>query len=202
LDSYVPEDKKWLLIKPHGSVNWAREIDNCPSDLTSGQRPTELEAEPRFSQNAEVKLVMWNKHHLQYFVPGSTTDGYLYPQIVIPADQPKEFACPLYHIERAKAFVQDCDNFILIGFSGHDDDVASLLEVMPIGSRLMIVGHGSQNAQQTFNNICSAATGLTLKSLRSSFYNHGFSKFVESEELRSLLADKSVRMTALSSGTG
>jgi len=26
LDSYLPRKKKWSLIKPHGSVNWGRQL--------------------------------------------------------------------------------------------------------------------------------------------------------------------------------
>jgi hypothetical protein len=188
LDSYLPEDKKWFLFKPHGSVNWAREIDNCPSDHAFGYRPFDLNETPHFSQDMEIKLVKpsW-PHPYDYYVPGSGIDGYLYPQIVIPADKPKEFACPNLHTEQAKAFLKGCTNFLFIGFSGHDDDIASLLGMMPRGSRLMIVGMGEQDAQGIFQTMCSRAPELVRKDLVPSFYNDGFSTFIESEAFETYL---------------
>lgn len=181
LDSYVPNDKKWCLVKLHGSINWAREIDNHLSYRM------EFDAKPHFPQASEMKIVMRGSNG--YYVPNQPLNGYPYPQIVIPADKPKDFACPSLHTERAKAFIKDCDSFVLIGFSGHDEDIASLLETMPSGSRLAIVGGGNTDAEATLQNICSRADGLTPEKLVKSFHNQGFANFVDGEELQKILPD-------------
>jgi hypothetical protein len=188
MDSYIPEDKKWLLIKPHGSVNWAREIVNCPSDGAFGCRPFDLNEIPRFAPDAQLRLVLPSTPRpYDYYVPGCATDRYLYPQIVIPADKPKDFACPDSHNQLARAFVKNCANLLIIGFSGHDDDIVSILGAIPKRTRLMIVGMGKRDAEQTFRRICSRAPTLKHKELAPVFYNGGLSRFIESGKLEEYL---------------
>jgi len=187
MDSYIPKGKKWRLIKPHGSVNWAREISNCPSDRYVGFRPSELSENPRFTTDTEPKVALWSRQHHYPYLPGATTDGYLFPQVVIPADKPKDFACPDSHIQEVRAFLKNCANLLFVGFSGHDDDIISLLETIPRGSRLMIVGMGKQDAQTIFKRMCSRASDIGRKELVATFYNAGFSEFIRSGELERYL---------------
>ena len=124
---------------------------------------------------------MWNRTSLSYYKPGCSTDRYLYPQIVIPADRPKEFACPISHVKQAKAFLSTCTDFLIIGFSGHDDHIVRLLEMIPNRSRITVVGKGTGNAQQSFDTMRSRAPILNDKDLSLSFHDEGFSEFLASE---------------------
>lgn len=190
VNSYVPEGKKWLLIKPHGSINWATEIDNCPPDCTrGGYFPSQLNARPHFPKSQELKFVRWNPQQRDCYVPmpNPQPDGFLYPQIVIPAEKPKEFVCPPSHIEHARTFIKNCTNFLFIGFSGHDQDIAQLLETMPSCSRLTVVGYGRQDAQGILRSIICSGPSLKHKKLVARFYNQGFSKFIKSQEFKKIL---------------
>ena len=103
MDSYICAEKKWMLIKPHGSVNWARAIDNCPRGGPGDFWPTQLNEAPHCAdENASV--VMWNRALGIYYRPSCPPGGYMYPQLVVPADNPKQFACPAAHIDAARAF--------------------------------------------------------------------------------------------------
>jgi len=134
---------------------------------------------------------MWNRHGHDFYVPNSPpVEGYLYPQLVIPADNPKEFACPKSHIEEAKTFLRDCGNLILIGFSGHDRHIVQLLETIPNQSSLTIVGKGSGDAERVFDAMCLQLPPLKHKGLTLSFQNAGFSEFVASEAFRTGIKQK------------
>jgi hypothetical protein len=180
LSSYLPDGKKWLLVKPHGSVNWARILENCPTDSTGRPLPSLLQGPAIFSP--ELRVVMWNRHLHDFYSPGGGPPGYLYPQIVVPANGPKGFVCPGDHTDRAKAFIKNCQNFLLIGFSARDDDVLDLLHSMPGRSRVMIVS--GKDARAIFKRVSSHVPSLKAKKLVVSFYSAGFSRFVESERFR------------------
>lgn len=96
---------------------------------------------------------------------------------------------------QARAFLNSCANLLFIGFSGHDGGIISLLETIPRGSRLMIVGMGDQDGQKIFHRMCSRTSDIGRKKLVAAFYNAGFSEFIRSGELeryltRANLSDK------------
>lgn len=128
---------------------------------------------------------------MHWYVPNlpreSYPEGYLYPQLVIPADKPQEFVCPQAHVEQAIQFIKECQNFMIIGFSGHDDDINSLLDLMPGGSRIMIVGSGKGDANRTYKRISLAAPSLKPKNAQPYCFNNGFAAFIESRDFRKFI---------------
>lgn len=182
-DSYVSDQKKWILLKPHGSVNWARILENCPKYGEGLFRaPSDLQEAPVFAPG--LKVVRWNRRSHDFYIPRSNEGGYLYPEIVLPVDRPKEFVCPQCHTDQASAFVESCDKFLLIGFSAHDDDILGLLKAIPARSRLIIVSRG--DAREIFLRMCSVDPSLTAKQVATSFYDDGFSAYVGSSQFEQL----------------
>jgi hypothetical protein len=188
LGAYVSNSNRWMYVKPHGSVNWARILENCPKDSSGWHLPSRLQEPPRFS--AELELVRWNRHSHDFYRPGGGPPGYRYPQIVVPTDAPKTFVCPQPHVDLAKQFIQGCGDFLLVGFSGRDDDIVSLLKMMPRRSRLKIVSRG--DTRQIFGRMCSREPSLKNKELALTFHSAGFSKFVGSKAFESWLTGRRV----------
>jgi len=186
LDSYIPSSKKWSLVKPHGSVNWARTLENVPRNLSGHPLgPSGLRDAPSFGP--EIKLVRWNRQHNDFYVPASMEDhGYLYPQMVVPVDRPKEFVCPQSHTSRANSFMQACQNFLLIGFSAHDGDILRLLEGIPRLSKLWIVSKG--DGGEILNRMRSCIPGFVQKDLVTVVCDDGFSSYVDGVEFARLVA--------------
>jgi hypothetical protein len=185
VDSYVSERKKCFLVNPHGSVNWVRILENCPKYGDGLFRaPSDLEEAPAFVSG--LKLVRWNRRSHGFYLPGTTEAGYLYPEIVLPVDRPKEFVCPRSHAELASAFVASCDNFLVTGFSAHDDDILALLETIPARSHFTVVGGGRGDARQIYQRMCSAVPSLKAKEIFTSFFDEGFSAYVASSEFEQL----------------
>jgi hypothetical protein len=187
LASYTPQSKKWLYVKPHGSVNWSRILKNCPVDGMGILLPSRLQEMPVFS--SELRVVMWNRHSRGFYIPGGGPPGYLYPQLVVPTDRPKNFVCPEDQMDQARTFIQNCRRFLMIGFSGHDDDVVDLLQNVPSQSHLAIVSKG--DARTIFYRISSRVPGLQSKEVVSSFHDDGFSKFVGSKTFDQFVAGES-----------
>lgn len=180
MDSYIAAEKKWILIKPHGSVDWARAIDNCPRGGPGEFWPTQLNDTPHYSAE-NPSVVMWNRALNVYYRPSYPPGDYMHPQLVIPADSPKEFACPAAHIEAARGFHGGCSNLIVIGFSGRDEHIARLLGFMPDRSHITIVGKGQGDAKSVMDTIFARVPDLVPKKFDAEFYDDGFSEFVMSD---------------------
>jgi hypothetical protein len=187
VDAYLPENKKWMLVKPHGSVNWARILKNWPQYASGDYKafPSDLEETPIFCSSIQIAL-RGSQAPRSYYLAG-IPERRLYPQLVVPIDDPitKRFICPTEHEDRARKFVQDCTTFVVIGFSGRDDDVLDVLQGMPGGSRVVLVS--KNDVGEVFERI-SANGALNSKNLQFELYNDGFAEFVGSTQFKKLVA--------------
>ncbi|MCH8273720.1 MAG: hypothetical protein IH851_02935 [Armatimonadetes bacterium] len=121
IDDYVRGDRRWNLVKIHGSANWFRPIANFdpPSANLSASlgrvaSPLELEDESRIMyENAERSYI--NRQHL------------MFPAVTVPLVGKYKYMCPTEHIEYAKTFVSVCDTFLFIVNSCVDDTLLDLL---------------------------------------------------------------------------
>lgn len=186
--AYIPDKKKWILIKPHGSVNWATVLENWPRYPSGDCKPfpSHLDEPPKF--RSEIHVVLRATHHPKGFYLAGVSEHRLYPRMVVPVDDPKtkRFVCPQEHEERAKEFVDDCTTFLIIGFSGRDDDVVKLLQGMPSGSRVVLVSQG--DVRKVFDRMRPGAQGLDSKGAVVELHNDGFASFVESGAFKELIA--------------
>jgi hypothetical protein len=183
VSSYWPPCGKWRYIKPHGSVNWARMLENCPADSYGWFLPGRLREMPVLSP--ELRVVMWNRHSGDFYIPGGGPRGYLYPQLVVPADQPKNFVCPREHIDQATMFIQDCQGFLVIGFSGRHEDVVGLLGSARNDARWVIVSCG--DPRSIFERLGRQGGSGTVSGVDAIFYDMGFAKFVDDGTLDQFL---------------
>jgi hypothetical protein len=186
INSYMPCSRKWRYMKPHGSVNWARILENCPTDASGWFFPSRLQEVPVFS--SELLLVMWNTHSGDFYVPGGGPPGYLYPQLVVPTDRPKDFVCPEAHLETARAFVKNCGHFLVIGFSGRDEHILDFLQGVPSNSCWWIVSRG--DARAIYERFRCRIGSLKSGNAKVYFNDMGFSAFVERAAFEQFLADQ------------
>jgi hypothetical protein len=188
LRSYIPANKKWLLIKPHGSVNWAKVLENWPCHASGDLMAfaSDIEESPRFGSEMEVVLRSMQNPR-SYYVAG-VAERRLYPQLVVPMEDPlvKKFVCPKEHEDEARAFIESCQTFLAVGFSARDDDVLDLLQGMPNSSRLIVVGNG--DAGVIAERICCSNAAVKSKCVVTELHNSGFAAFVEGPSFRSLVA--------------
>lgn len=188
LGSYVPPNKNWLLIKPHGSVNWARILENWPQYLSGDlvAFPSDIDEPPRFG--SEIQVVLRTMQTPRGYYVAGVAERRLYPQLVVPVEDPsvKKFVCPKEHEEEARAFIGSCQTFLAIGFSGRDDDVLDLLQEMPSYSRFIVVGNG--DASGIVRRICDRNPAIRAKSVVPEIHDGGFASFVESTSFRALVA--------------
>jgi len=181
--SHYISDSKWMLVKLHGSVNWYRGFNSYQmasndesqyfENLKNQKLPLSL------SDNYMMVAIPGHQHK---FIGNSPT----YPAITIPVDGKYETSCPPEILEKAKSFLKECENFLIIGTSGSDRDLLDLLKENAKGGNTLIVGREEENTKRTNANFLNAVPQLGGVANRY-FHKRGFSEFVDSGELNDFL---------------
>jgi hypothetical protein len=200
-DWYIAEDRRWSLIKLHGSVNWGWKLeflrghDSFSRDSTDGFNqivddyvvrgfPTfdndEIEI---FRLRHDLRQIRWNTELLNNAV--------YYPAIAIPLGPGDTVVCPTDHVRAAlEALTQeDGLNILVIGYSGVDDEVLRLFSESGNTVRRLLVANGEGMGQRAAERIGMA---LGAKEIDSDWVtDHGFTSLVRSDALARWLDDVS-----------
>src|SRR5260370_30458401 len=80
--SYIPPNKKWLLINPHGSVNWARILEKCPQHASDDLPPfpSDMEGPPQFGPT--IKVVLRPMQSARRYYTAAVAERRLYPHLL------------------------------------------------------------------------------------------------------------------------
>lgn len=170
----------WKLIKLHGSINWAREIDT-PISMANRGNGTEVAREViDRADNLEIS----QRYRLVQNLPGNDRpDVGLFPAIAIPVEDKDEFECPDAHVTVLSRILPNVDKMLIIGWRAGD---RLLLELMskavkrPI--RGLIVAGGKKDAEETITNVRTAGIDCQFEIAEG-----GFTRFITSQAIGSLL---------------
>ncbi len=110
------ESTDWLLAKLHGSVDWGYRYGTP----TEGIASTLLTQGLRTFDRAEIEIAD-DPHGLRI------ASAALYPALALPVAGKYGFVCPPSHEAALVEFLQDCSNFLFVGFSAKDLDVLEML---------------------------------------------------------------------------
>ncbi len=137
---------KWSLIKLHGSVNWGRRMLNAPNMNDSDSILNYLTDEPAF--DSEIRILDGWQEGARFI-----HNSFYYPAITVPLEGKDEFVCPKEHSEHAGKFLQDCNDFLVIGFSALDGHVLELLKPVSRVEKLAIVNEDRHSALDTLKRL-------------------------------------------------
>lgn len=178
MQSYIPDNKKWLLVKYHGSANWGVKVNNA--DATKRNAAGALGTiKGKIESDNIIRVLPGGKDDHRF------VDGYFhYPAIAVPVEGKTSYVCNDEHVIRARKFIEKCQYFLFIGFSALDEHVLDLLSHAPEMKGFYIVGGSKDTAKGIFNrlrqhNVLKHDYGLNFGSdLVSFLYHSGFSNFV------------------------
>jgi hypothetical protein len=175
LADYISRDQ-YIVIKLHGSINWAREI-NTP--LPENTTPHDLVREA-------ARLEISDRYRL-IDSPGTVTqDGYvLYPAISIPVERKDEFSCPIEHVQALKRVLPNVTKIVTVGWRATELDFLQLL-ASTLRSKepsLFVVSGDEDGAKETLANlkryIHAGRETLEMQGFTGVTYNrHIFEKFL------------------------
>ena len=181
LPDYI-SDRKFKLIKLHGSTNWARPLAGRWDGIAQLSGFDVVNAVIGRADRLEFTgtFVITNQHPAQ-------KDGTrpLLPAIAVPVQSKSEFECPYDHLDVLKKCIPRVDKLMAIGWRGAEDRFKELLakgisDTVPI----QIVAEKLDAAVETLTQL-----GNSGVKTRDSLYGHGFTEFVAGREARDFLHD-------------
>jgi len=176
LQGYVAHPD-WKIIKPHGSVNWAREVDTEIRPLTRqaliARAAEGIEVSQRFVIDSQSVI--------------ATNNRLLFPALAIPVEGAKGFECPQEHLEVLRECIRQTTQILIVGWRATEKNFLEILaRIMPSQMRfnLVIVCGSGQNATQTQANLKQSGVGTNAT---ARLYVGGFTNLCLSEDLRTIL---------------
>ena len=131
LGDYTSVCRHTIVMKLHGSINWFRPLLGRASQWEEIVRQTDIILRP-----ADDEIIVVN--NIESTKLSEYGGNGLYPIITAPLAGKNlgEAVCPSEHLDRAREFLQGCRKFLIVGSSGLDDDLLSLLDTwVPENSR-------------------------------------------------------------------
>jgi len=187
IEEYVADGRQAMVVKLHGSINWFRRL---PGEKTADWISTVADLDI-LEKVPEKSILIADKVSI---VGQAIRDEHiLYPILTAPLAGKGliDVVCPESHVTAAKQFMKDCGKFLIIGTSGLDYDLLSLLNsaVIP-NSRPMVhivdKGKGTENTRLRFENNVKAFR-KTRQNPSESTFNEGFRDYLSSQQFRVFL---------------
>ena len=121
----------WLLVKLHGSADWGYRVGDAAVSIEGVLAAQELRPFAR----EEIEVLS---------LPGDLREGrtLFYPALALPVEGKYGFVCPISHEDALVTYLQDCDNFLFVGFSARDSDLLECLSANVRGVRRLWIVTG------------------------------------------------------------
>jgi UDP-2,3-diacylglucosamine pyrophosphatase LpxH len=130
---YVAQDA-FKVVKLHGSVNWAREIDSdsIVSRVPNFNQLQHPHAANALADRASDLRVTDRYEMLRYYAAGQYEGRAVFPAIAIPVQNKDTFECPPYHVEELRTFIRErLTKVLIIGWRGDELPFRLLLAEHP-----------------------------------------------------------------------
>jgi hypothetical protein len=168
---YVSSEN-WLLMKAHGSVDWGYPWPEAfqHNDMLPAAREFELPKADTGSIAVGLGPFRMRREVMHY------------PAMALPASGKSTygFVCPPSHEEAVKSFLEDCGNFLVIGFGARDQDVLNLLAEKVSKVRLLVIVIPSEHQPEVVQNLYAVPQfRAKLASLLDSHLYPSFTEFVK-----------------------
>jgi len=151
LADYVANEH-YKLIKLHGSVNWAREVETLIENIET-RNVWEIASE-LIHRAAELKINQ--SFHVVQGHPPVTTYGTtaLFPALAIPVENKRDFECPDHHVEVLQEQIPSVAKLLVIGWRATETPFLRMLaEGLRRRLKLLVVAGGAAQAQEIAERI-------------------------------------------------
>ena len=174
LPDYIANDN-YKVIKLHGSVHWAREVDTPIANLSG--RNTWQVAYELIDRAADLAISQRFRMVTEYPI-GKLDQLALFPALAIPVETKGGYECPPEHLEALRVWVPEMTKLLIIGWRATEVPFLRLLaENLRHEPRVMVVAGGSDAAAQVIERLQQAG-------IEGQFHvaKGGFTEFVVNRE--------------------
>jgi hypothetical protein len=181
IGSYV-SSSRYKVIKLHGSVTWAREVEPEALGNVAGLGDDVL-LTALIDQAADLRVT--NRFHLVNQVPSVRIDPHrpAYPAIAIPLERKRSYECPEEHVKVLEECVPLVHKLVVIGWHATDAPFLDLLRKNGRQAvRVLVVAGDHARAEEVRTNLGRA---LDRAEFRTS--EGGFTDLILNRELEDFL---------------
>lgn len=181
--NYSDDLNRWMLVKPHGSVNWFRQITNYTQSGNTHESWKVIVRNLNILKDVSDELRFVN---LDEFQEGFINGVPHYPALSIPNTD----YSPIYPIGGLEDLLgerlAECENFLIIGFSAYDQDLLDLLKkhIKKVRGLLIV---GLENVDQVYGRLKTNVPVFLVKKPEEVLYGRGFGHFVNSADMTNFL---------------
>lgn len=155
LGDYVA-NANYKIIKLHGSVNWAREVDS-PIEIA----PTRNEWDIAYELiERAAELTISQRYRIVDGRPIARLQKEqvaLFPAVALPLERKRDYECPPDHLDALRAFIPAVTKILIIGWRATEIPFLRLLgEKLRHGVAVMIVSGGHDGAREVSQRLAKA----------------------------------------------
>jgi len=183
MSDYVAPDRQAKVVKLHGSINWFKRIGSQRLWLEL------VELLDIFEKAVEKEIEVID--HVIHVLEHRDNLGFFYPILTAPlaGKSTLDFVSPESHINAAKEFLGTCKKFLIIGTSGRDEDLLSLLNTStPPESHPYVHMVGDNGAREAFERFSDSVRAFAATGSLSETHENGFRAYVSSQHLERFAA--------------
>jgi hypothetical protein len=175
MDKYIT-DERWVYIKLHGSIDWGRHIKEDMIKNKSNTLPGLIDNVAQLGTSLESAL---ESEIIRDSTFNQDNRELIYPAISVPIGESK-LNCRDEHINTLKEHLNNCQHFLVIGFSGYDKDVLKLLDEKSGGFGQVLFVSGSEESANNAREKFKIYGELGQKMHAGIYPGNGFDEFVRS----------------------
>ena len=181
INGYI-SNSKIKLIKLHGSVNWAREVETEIANV--GGRTVWDVMNELIGKGGDLRLT--DRFRIVDGHPiGSIERTPLIPAIAIPVETKTDFECPSGHLDCLRQMVSSVTKVLIVGWRGAEGHFLKLVQEHGLRNiPAQIVADKKASAEEILQRI--TATGLTIKG--DPCDEQGFTPYVASRRAENFFA--------------
>jgi hypothetical protein len=184
MSDYTKKHPFYRVFKVHGSVNWARMVENEIQD----QNKTHAWSVAYEWIRRAAELRITDNYRLVNELPIAVLGGKpAFPAIAIPVEKDKSFECPPDLIGELKGLLPQTSRLLVIGWRAAEEHFLNLLKTLiKPGVLLHVVAGGLKDAEEAQVRICRVL--INSRPSRVSISDQGFTDFILSGAAEKFLA--------------
>lgn len=179
MNKYISEEK-WAYIKLHGSIDWGRPIKEEKIKNKGNALKTLIDNVSRLGKDLENSLEPEIVRDMTF---DQQNRELIYPAISVPVGQSK-LNCLDAHVLVFKNHLNNCQHFLIIGFSGYDQDILDLLDQKTGGfGKVLFVSGTETSANEAREKFMVHNTlGQKMQMHAEIYKGNGFDEFIRSSK--------------------